>query len=103
MRPGSKARTRRRRRAPCPAGPRSALTASRYWSAAAAVKNNDPAKNTAASAAAPTRLTNPGKGATTKHAEPTANRTPIQNERRRGAHQPVRADREWAWSEAGTG
>src|SRR3954453_3249743 len=47
------------------------------WSAAALVKNSEPAKNTAASATAPTRCTKPGNGPTTKQAEPIANSSPI--------------------------
>ena len=70
MRCGSKANTRSRRRAPCRAGPRSALTVSRYCSAAAEVKKSEPAKNTAASAPAPTSCTKPGNGPIAKQAEP---------------------------------
>ena len=86
MRRGSNASTRSRRR--------STLTDSRYCSAAADVKNSEPAKNTAASAPAPTRCTKPGNGPTTKHAEPTANSTPIHQDARRGAHQAEPPGRE---------
>ena len=94
MRRGSKASTRSRLRSPWRAGPRSALTVSRYCSAAAAVKKSEPAKNTAASAPAPTSATKPGNGPTAKQAEPTANSTPIHHEARRGAHHPDPPGRE---------
>ena len=88
IRPGSRPNTRSRCRSPTRSGLRSALTVSRYCSAAAAVKNSEPAKNTAASVAAPTSCTNPGNGPKAKHAEPMMNSTAIHQDRRRGAHHP---------------
>src|SRR4051812_24397364 len=62
------------------------------WSAAALVKNSDPAKNTAASATAPTSCTKPGNGPTTKQAEPIANSRPIHLVSDTGGLSHVRRD-----------
>ena len=65
---------------------RSAFAASRYWISAAEVKKTEPTKNTVPSAAEPTSWMNPGNGPTMKQTEPIANRTPIHQEARCGAH-----------------
>src|SRR3954466_9991505 len=54
---------------------------------AADVKKIEPTKKTTPSTDDPTSSTNPGNGATRKHAEPTANRTPVHHAMRCGAHQ----------------
>src|SRR5512132_1957655 len=77
------------------AGPGSALIVSNHGSAAADVKKIEPTKKTIPSAPEPTSCSKPGNGPTNKHVEPTANRTPIHHDARRGAHQtPVRPGRE---------
>src|SRR5436190_6632522 len=54
---------------------------------AADVKKIEPTKKTMPSTSDPTSSTKPGNGATRKHADPTANRTPVHHQMRAGAHQ----------------
>src|SRR5436190_22990248 len=62
-------------------------TACKAWSNAADVKKIEPTKKTIPSTDDPTSSTNPGSGATRKHIEPIANRTPVHHPMRCGAHQ----------------
>src|SRR3954447_3506558 len=65
----------------------SGSTACRACRKAADVKKIEPTKKTTPSTDDPTSSTNPGNGATRKHAEPIANRTPVHHPIRCGAHQ----------------
>src|SRR3954468_21649699 len=65
----------------------SGSTACSACSNAAEVKKIEPTKKTTPSTNDPTSSTKPGNGATRKHAEPTANRTPVHHPTRCGAHQ----------------
>ncbi len=84
IRRGSHANTRIEASASEP-GPRSALTDSSHWSAAAEVNSTEPTKKTVPSVCGPTRSRKGGSGATRKHREPPMNSTAIHQEARWGA------------------